>query len=268
MNIITNQHLGRSNTMNKNINYFILLLILLMVGCQKKGDVTQGENFKRKHVVVHILNGEMSIECDGALNEPIWKMAHFHDMKIPSDQNGNINEGGKVYFLVDDHYLYLGLSMVDTDIVQESDKDQDMHYASGDLIELFIKPANKKFYWEIYITPNEKKSIFHFLSSGRGFLPSSYMGDPSGIQVKAVVDGTLNDPSDIDKGWTGEMIIPLELLEKEGVELEADNPWEILIGRYNYSVHLPKVELSTFPLISKESFHMHNEWSKVIFQKK
>lgn len=262
-----------------------LALLLLASGCQQKlfesesvhcerceaqvesehvGEAQAAQDRAQVHVTLSKEDHVMTL--DGKLNEEVWRSSQRHVMAIAKDQSGEILEGGSVSFLMDRHHLYIGFDLVDTDVVQESDRDQDKHFLSGDLIELFIKPTDEKYYWEIYITPNDKKSIFHFLGPGRGFLPSSYLGDPSSIGVKAHVRGSMNDPSDVDDGWSGEMKLPLELFKKGAKSLSMDGEWSILIGRYNYSIHLPKVELSTQPLISQEYFHLVDEWARLRFQ--
>ena len=64
--------------------------------------------------------------------------------------------------------------------------------------------------------------------------PALTPGCERGLRVTAHIDGTLNDGSDHDRGWTAEMAIPLKELATAGVPLDHDHPWTVLAGRYNY----------------------------------
>ncbi len=46
--------------------------------------------------------------------------------------------------------------------VAEGKEDQLHHYQMGDLVELFLKPEDYTWYWELYATPIGKKTNFWF----------------------------------------------------------------------------------------------------------
>ena len=69
-------------------------------------------------------------------------------------------EGGSVRFDYDRLQLRVTAEMTDSDLVQESDADNRLQYLSGDVLEIFIRPAGMQCYWEIHVTPNEKTSVF------------------------------------------------------------------------------------------------------------
>ena len=212
---------------------------------------------------VHANHTKSAVDLDGVLNEPVWQQAKAYPMALSTDQSTPIQEGGHIRIAYDDHYLYLGATVTDSDVLQERDEDQQMHFESGDLLELFLKPVDAPYYWELYVTPNQRKTVFFFEGAGRRFLPSSYKHGHTWLQVAAHVNGTLNDPSDRDEGWSAEMAIPLATLAEKGIPLDNEHPWKIFIGRYNFTIHLPAKELSMTPAQSITSFHMPASWANL-----
>ena len=84
--------------------------------------------------------------------------------------------------------------------------------------------------------------------------------------VNAFVDGVLNDWRTRDQGWSAEFAIPLGELAEQGVPLDAQHPWRVLIGRYNYSAHLPHKELTMYPRLPKNAYHNQEHWARLVIQ--
>ena len=205
------------------------------------------------------------IKVDGKLDEAIWEKAKPLDFRpLPKY---TCTEKGIVKIIWDDKYVYVGGVLHDSDIVQESTKNWEHHYKTGDLMEVFLKPLNQPYYWEIYSTPNNLKTSFFFLSQGRLGLPSGFEYKTPGLKVASICDGTFNNAKDVDKLWTTEIAIPRKELEKCGEKITAGKVWTYLIGRYNYSVHLKKKELTTSVHPKSGSFHDFTSWSYLKFVK-
>ena len=164
-------------------------------------------------------------------------------------------------FAWDDNFLYMAVEFTDSDVVAEGTEDGEHHYAKGDVAELFLWPEAHSWYWELYVTPNSKQSSFFFPGPGR-ILPSSFTNNLR-MCVAAQVQGTLNNWSDRDQGWTAEMAVPVKELTRRGEAWGLDAAWRVLVGRYNYSVHLPAVELSAMPRMSRTDFHLRKEYSRL-----
>ena len=123
-------------------------------------------------------------------------------------------------------------------------------------------PEDRTWYWELYVTPHGRQSSFFYPSPGR-MLPSTFR-DHMRLRVAAQVDGTFNDWSDRDRGWTAEMVVPRQELTKRGEAWGPGAVWRIFVGRYNYAVHLPAVELSAMPAVSRTSFHLRDEFARLV----
>jgi hypothetical protein len=205
---------------------------------------------------------------DGKLDEPVWKTAPAYQLlPMPGtapEPRSSLHENASVRLAWDAKYLYLGAEFRDSDVVAEGKADNLRHYLLGDVCELFLKPGNQTWYWELYVTPAGRQTTFFFPGAGRQ-LPSCLRTDTP-LVVAAEVQGSLNDWHDRDQGWTAEMAVPLSLLTAHGEHFAPASPWRILIGRYNYSRYLSETELSSYPALSKIDFHWLNEYAHLRLQ--
>ncbi len=253
--------------------YLTAAAVAAFIGMSQSGCVSSSGN--RPEVVASYT--AKPVVLDGKLDEDAWmktpaysllhareQYASFHPEIRKKFRNGVI-EPGKVRLLWDDKYLYIGFEFEDRDIVAEGNLDQKHQYLTGDVAEVFLKPLNKTWYWECYVTPNEYKTAFFFLGRGLLGLPSGFPEKPalSGMKVAAYCNGTLNNSWDKDKKWTAEMAIPREEVAKIGEKLNPETPWLVFFGRYNYGRYLPWKENSSFPQQEKTGYHIHEEYARL-----
>lgn len=98
--------------------------------------------------------------------------------------------------------------------------------------------------------------------------------DMPGLQTAVQLEGTLNDNSDIDKGWTMEIAIPwtsLSLLA-DGRSIPPTNGdiWNLFLGRFQKLMAGGK-EVQPHPAMSMNAHgvydtHLPEKWTKVSFQ--
>ena len=134
----------------------------------------------------------------------------------------------------------------------------------SDVLELFLWPEGKAHYWEIYAAPNGRRSMLFFPGAGRKIFLTA-MQEHTRLRAGARVDGTLNDWSDRDRGWTAEIAIPLEELTRYGDPFGASGNWRAMAARYNYSVTLPEIEYSATSPLPKTDFHLREAYGKLVF---
>ena len=199
------------------------------------------------------------VRVDGKLDDPVWQNAPRYEFSLGGDEleKGNVlEERGEARLAWDDRFLYLAVTFVDSDIVAEADEDQVHHYRTGDLAELFLKPASNTWYWELYVTPHQRKTHLWFPGRGRLGVPSSDAYEME-LHVAAQCDGTLNDWQDKDNRWTGEMAVPIAELTRHGDAFGPGQAWTILVARYNYSRYLGHYgpELSMTPKLPVTAYH-------------
>lgn len=220
-------------------------------------------------VALTAIHSDHPIVLDESFDDPIWQKAPSFPLQVITRKGASslpLQEGGTVKLAWDEHYLYVAASLIDSDVVVEQDADNVHHYNTGDVLELFLKPPGKRWYWEFYGTPNSRQTTFFFPSRGRTPLPSCLAVIPQ-IKVAARVKGTMNNWRDFDEGWSIVMAIPVDRLTALGDLFTPDSPpWKILVARYNYSAYLevPGGELSaTSPLGGGADFHCYEEWNEL-----
>lgn len=211
------------------------------------------------------------VVIDGKLDDPIWSKTPVYPLNLSADkvsQGLTLEEAGEVRLAWDDRYFYVAARFHDSDVVAEGKTDQLHHYKLGDLCELFLKPADQTWYWELYGTPAGRKTAFWFPGRGRLGLPS--MEDYTcGLTVAAEVQGTLNDWRDRDEGWTVEIAMPIKDLTARGETFGPGADWRILVSRYNYSRYLTTQgpELSMTPQLTVSSYHLIEEYARLCLEK-
>ncbi len=224
---------------------------------------------------------EENIKVDGKLDEEIWKTAPKFYMYRPIAEKirytkqirdaykGDIVDPGFAQYAWDDKYLYVAVTFKDADIHAEGLEDQLHHYSMGDVVEIFLKPEEDTFYWEIYGTPLNKRTAFFFKARSLSGLKSSYPEKCplEKLLVGSQVNGTLGEPWDIDKGWTSEVRIPLDEICYRGGPFTQYN-WRIFTCRYNYSRYIyGRPELSTVPRQYQANYHEHADYGWLKFVK-
>ena len=141
---------------------------------------------------------------DGTISAKEWEQAEewaFSRLgQRDSKLGATLNEVGTVKMLHSDKYWYIAVDMEDSDVVGQGTGDQQHHYTMGDTIEVFLKPADDTYYWEMYGTPNGFRTTFFYPSRSYVFVPKSADCVPD-FEVKVTIDGTLNDWRVTDKGW-------------------------------------------------------------------
>jgi len=155
-----------------------------------------------------------TLKIDGNLDELSWRKAPATDVFV------DIEGGGKprprfttrARMLWDDQYFYIGAEMDEPHVWGTLTKRDSVIFHDNDF-EVFIDPnGDRDEYYELEI--NALNTAWDL------FLPKPYMDggkaqdswDINGLETAVKVTGTLNDPSDVDKGWSVEMAIPWKAL--------------------------------------------------------
>lgn len=221
------------------------------------------------------------VRMDGKLDEGIWKKAPAYPM-IPAKTAWDNSppdckafyakkpiEYGEYKAVWTDQYLYIGLRFNDTDIVAEGKEDQEHHYSVGDTGEIFLKPANASYYWELYVTPTNKKTSFFYQGRGHLGLPSGFAKEATlpGMKTAVYVSGTLNRSADTDQYWSAEVAIPISEINQKGVLLKPGVPWKIFFTKVNFTCKRPGREMGSYPQQERCNYHIYEDYADLILQK-
>lgn len=221
--------------------------------------------------VVKAVRAAEPVVVDGRLDDPVWRRAPRYALEKSAERTaqrpGGTVDPGYVQFAWDDEYFYLAARFTDRDVQAWSDEDQKHHYNLGDVCELFLKPRDSTWYWEMYVTPKGNKTLFWFPGPGLLRHPSNFEHDPAPLRVAAQVQGTLNDWSDVDEGWTAEMAVPISLLTEHGDAFGPGAEWLLLVGRYSHSRYGEHQgpQLTSHPRLPRGGFHDWRNYADLQF---
>jgi glucose/arabinose dehydrogenase/mono/diheme cytochrome c family protein len=208
---------------------------------------------------------------DGKLDDPAWKNAQvieeFTAAWLPEGQR-KPPTATKARLLWDREYLYFSAEMEDWDVFANV-TEQDAAIWTCDVFELFFKPAkDKPGYYEFEVNAaNGKLDMFLPSRGAGGYLRHARERDfhmESAVQVH----GTLNNWSDMDKGWTVEGRIPWRDFLPTGGRPAPDEVWMHSLCRYDYSAGLENHALSTnTPVASATNadFHRYEDYVPLKF---
>lgn len=168
-----------------------------------------------------------------------------------------------VKLLWNSEFLFVRFDAADSDIVAQSKQDQAYLYVQGDAVEIFLKPENAPYYWELYGDVSNRKTCIFIPSRGLLGLPDNRTGKPDlELAVETRCDGTLNRPSDRDKSWSMTVKIPADGLSRYGTDFKPGEKWTFCVVRYNYSRYLPMWERTVYPGLSGEP-HLYEEFAEL-----
>jgi hypothetical protein len=156
--------------------------------------------------VVHRARGPIAI--DGVLSESSWDRADRAGPFVRSLDGRPCAEQTLARLLWDDENLYVAFQVQDANIATPYLRDDQPLYQSN-VVEIFINPSGDLArYDEIELAPSN--ALFDASFTGRR--QGMNLSWSSGARHAVHLDGTLNDPSDVDRGWTAELAVPFASL--------------------------------------------------------
>lgn len=171
---------------------------------------------------------------DGILSDSAWESAQNIDQFFAYQSGGApaaAETSAKI--LWDDEFLYLAFEMQDADIrpssVTAGQTGRDASLFLGDVIELFIREDRSATrYFEFEWSP-KNGDVLDARFDERKFGPPGIAWDTA-IVSAVRVQGTIDDTTDVDTGWTVESAIPLSSFEP----ISTNSRWTFTLARYDY----------------------------------
>ena len=167
-------------------------------------------------------------------------------------------------------HLYLGITARDRDVRGGFPADAiDPHLWERDTTEIMIDPdgdGDGRDYYEIQIGPQNLvfDSMFDAPNRPRGGPagPFGHQSWSSGVESAVLVQGTLDDPSDVDAGYVVEARIPFESLARARERPPACGAtW-----RVNLYVMEDNAGVSFSPLRGEGNFHHAPRFGRFVFR--
>ncbi len=193
-----------------------------------------------------------AIRIDGILDEPDWKNARSTGPFVRSIDGAPTKYRTEAKLLWDDEFLYVAFTCEDQDVWSDYTKHDDKIYEE-EAVELFVDAdGDGKTYNELEIAPTNATFDAYFPARRQGMDLSWESGMVSAVKV----DGTLNDPSDVDKGWTAEAKIPLKSFASvPHMPPKIGDKWRINLYRLDWYDHRKMNEGSAFSPLYQGDFH-------------
>jgi hypothetical protein len=194
------------------------------------------------------------ITIDGKLDEPDWKRAPSTGPFVRSMDGGPTKYRTEAKILWDDKNLYVAFMCQDEDVWTSYTHHDDPLY-NQEVVEMFIDAdGDGRTYNELEISPANVTFDAYFVER-RKDLDKAITWE-SGMKTAVVVDGTLNNPSDRDKGWTVEAAIPIaNLAAVPHVPPRPGDEWRINLYRLDWYNDRKVNEGSAFSPLFVGDFH-------------
>jgi hypothetical protein len=140
------------------------------------------------------------------------------------------------------------------------------HLWNGDVFELFLKPSDERpEYYEFQANPLGVILEAAFPKRGHdfgGFEKAPALGHEAAVSVR----GTLDQPGDVDEGWSVEGRIPWLAFAPSNGKPRPGARWWFAICRYDYGAKgREPVTMSSAPL-TKSSFHRYEDYGTLRFE--
>ena len=182
-------------------------------------------------------------ELTGSLDAPFWQHAPWTEGF--TDIEGEIRPSPwyrtRVKMLWDDDYLYVGAEMEEPHVWATLTEHDAVIFQDNDF-EMFIDPdGDNHDYYELEINALNTTWDLRLVKPYRDGGPALNEWEIPGFQSAVAVDGTLNDPSDTDRGWTVEMAIPWTALAEYArcpAPPRDGDQWRINFSRVEWDIEI------------------------------
>jgi len=174
---------------------------------------------------------------DGKLDDDVWQRAVPWKTFYEYDQINRPVDLATAYMAWDRDNLYFAVAIRDQDIYLLYKEDEAI-LCTADVVELFIKPSEQKL--DLYeFEFNAWGAIWdvHYVSRGGGW-HDRFSAYDSGAVVAATYEGTVNNWTDEDTGWTVEVAIPMKAFSDPVPEgPRPGDRWRFNVAGYDFSVY-------------------------------
>ncbi len=180
---------------------------------------------------------------DGRLDDAAWQAvpwtADFVD--IEGDLRPTPRHRCRVKMLWDDEYVYFAADLDEPHVWATRTKRDSIIFHDNDF-EVFLDPDQDTHdYFEFEINAFGTEWDLYLGKPYRDGGPALHQWDMPGMKSAVQVDGTINDPSDTDRGWTVEIAFPWADLQQGAGAPCPPNPgdrWRVNFSRVQWRTHV------------------------------
>jgi len=210
-----------------------------------------------------------ALKIDGKLNEPEWQAAVTTEKFITPVEGNATRLSTQAKFLWNDTYLYIGFICEDTD-VWTTITQRDAHLWDGEVVEIFCDPDGDGLdYLEIQVNPLGTVMDLFMKKPYSVEGKPDFSWDIKNLKAAVWIDGTINNPNDVDSLWTCEVALPFNELAfaapSQSFPPHDGDLWRMLVSRYDYARDSSFVTSCWNQ--TNANFHTPSKYGKIIFSK-
>jgi hypothetical protein len=211
------------------------------------------------------------VTIDGKLDDPAWSAAAWTDdfVDILGRDRPRPALRTRAKLLWDRSCLYVGIACEETD-VRAAMRDRDQPLYRENAVELFLDPDDDgRDYAELEV--NALGTIYDTLLN-KPYSAGGRRDDAftlEGMKLRVHVDGTLDDASDRDRGWSVEIALPwtaLKGLAPASVPPRPGGaPWRMQLARSEHPRGQQRGHYTAWSPIGEVNLHAPQRWGYLLF---
>lgn len=197
------------------------------------------------------------ITIDGVINEPCWLDAEWTDLFIDIEGIEKPRLDTKVKMIYNDSFLYITAYLEEPHLTAFLKEKNKPIFRYDNDFEVFIDPDGDNCnYYELELnainTIWELSLPFPYRGKGKPTDPDNMPGMKSGIHL----EGSINNPVDIDQYWSVEIAFPINELKKYGAKrtFAEEDYWRINFSRVQWDYEIND------KLYMKKPNHSEHNW--------
>jgi hypothetical protein len=214
-----------------------------------------------------------SFEIDGRLDKTPWAEAEWTEdfVDIEGDAKPKPRFRTRAKMLWNDEYLFIGAELEEAHIWAYQTEHDSVIFHDNDF-EVFIDPnGDNQLYGEFEMNARNTTWDLLLVRAYRDGGPAINGWEIKGIRTAVHLDGTLNDPSDTDRGWSVEIAMPWkalgEIAGRPSPPKEGDQ-WRINFSRVEWHVDVKDGKYVKVPGLPEDNWvwspqgviDMHRPW--------
>jgi len=180
---------------------------------------------------------------DGQLNDTIWQNVTWTEdfLDIQGHSHPVPRHRTTCAMRWDDDYFYIAAKLTEPHVQATLIERDAVIYHDNDF-EVFIDPdGDNHLYYELEINAFNTVWDLLLIRPYRDGAPAVNAWDIQGLKTAVHIDGTLNDASDKDRGWTVEIALPWKVLAEcagRPSPPEAGHIWRVNFSRVQWRHHI------------------------------
>ena len=208
---------------------------------------------------------------DGHLDDAAWQKAPW-----TSDFLDIVGPGGakpryrtRIKMLWDKQNLYIAAEMEEPNVHGKLTEHDSVIFHDDDF-EFFLKPITTgELYYEFEMNALNTTWDLDLNKPYREGGKPDNSWEATGVKTAVAVQGTLNNPSDTDKGWTAEIALPFaSFASRQQVPVPADGTvWRANFSRVEWLPGHPKEENWVWSPQGEINMHIPDRWGYLTFRK-